>query len=273
MPDNNFKWTKTLFTALRRKRITTVAGAWVYYFLLSFVPLVFLIVAAFSLFGVDVSAEVVSRLPEEFRLAGETVSEAAEKVSGGITIFFIGTVVFSITSLLSQMSKDGDYIYGCKSVRKRGIFRRLWALIALMAFFVISLVGGIIIAFWNTIFLGVKNGAGLTVLAFTVIIIIGYFIIILLNKFICPNKIKVRDTLLGGLVSLFIIVLGTIGFFIYIRFFANYNAFYGSLSAVIIFMLWAYIVMLGLSIGAVVNMLALKSARAERKRLDKAECI
>ncbi len=266
MPDNFLNWLKLLFTSLRRKRITTVAGAWVYYFLLSFVPLVFLIVSAFSLFGVEVGEEIVARLPEEFRLAGETVKEASERVSKGITVFFIGTVIFSVTSLLNQMSKDGDYIYGCKSIRKRGLFRRLWALIALLVFFLIFLASAIIVAFWNTFFLGLGNRDSVaTVTGFTIVIGLSYIVIVFLNKFICPYKVSFRDTLLGSLVSLFIIVIGTIGFVLYIRFFPNYNAFYGSLSTLIVFMLWTYILMLGLSVGAVVNMLVIKNAKTLKR--------
>ncbi len=270
MPDIRFKNLTDFLTALRRKRVTTVAGAWVYYFLLSFVPLVFIIVAGFSLFGVDVSAEIVAKLPAEFKVAGETIIEAAERVSSGITVFFVGTVIFSVTTLLNQMSKDGDYIYGAKSVKKRGIFRRLWACFALLIFFVAILFAAVAVAFYNVLF-GARHHNGLSVLAtvltFTLIIAVSYVIILFLNKFICPFKLKVKDGLLGSLVSLFIIVLGTIGFILYLKFFANYNAFYGSLSTVVVFMLWAYILMLGLSVGAVVNTLYIKRAKVSRKRV------
>ena len=61
---------------VRQKRITTVAGAWTFYFLTSLLPIVFLLITAFGVFGVDISADVVGRLPEEFRLAGETIFAA-----------------------------------------------------------------------------------------------------------------------------------------------------------------------------------------------------
>lgn len=220
------------------------------------------------MFGVDVSAEIVARLPEEFRLAGETVKEAAERVGKGITVFFVGTVVFSVTSLLNQMSKDGDYIYGSKSLKKRGVFRRLWAMVALVVFFVIFLVSAILVGFWNMFFPSSADRTGVFAISvgFTAVITISYVAIVFLNKFICPTKLKLRDSLLGGLVSLFIIVLGTIGFILYLKFFSDYNAFYGSLSAVIVFMLWAYILMLGLSVGAVVNMLTVKRNRFSRNK-------
>ena len=40
-----------IFEFINNKRITTVAGAWVYYFLMALVPFVFLIVTAFGVFG------------------------------------------------------------------------------------------------------------------------------------------------------------------------------------------------------------------------------
>jgi membrane protein len=81
----------------------------------------------------------------------------------------------------------------------------------------------------------------------------GYFIIVVLNKFISPVRLKFKQLWLGSLVSLFIIVLGTIAFVIYLRYFKSYNAFYGSLTAIIVFLLWTYIVMLGLVGGVIVN--------------------
>ena len=54
--------------------------------------------------------------------------------------------------------------------------------------------------------------------------------------------------------SLFIMVFGTIGFTIYLRYFSSYNVFYGSLAGIIIFLLWAYISMIGLVTGVVINM-------------------
>jgi membrane protein len=53
-------------------------------------------------------------------------------------------------------------------------------------------------------------------------------------------------------------VLGTIGFTVYLRFFSSYNAFYGSLATVIIFLLWAYILMLALAVGVIINMKSYK---------------
>ena len=228
-----------------------------FFFLTSIIPLAFLLVTAFGVFGVDLSLELVSRLPEEFRPAGETIVSTAERASKGATVLFVGTVIFSCSTLLNQMSKDGDFIYGQKSKNKRGILRRVWAILAIFTLFTVFLVVAFLTAFGNSIFIRVKTYGIekllITILAFTLIITVSYIIIIMLNRFISPKKLKFKQIALGSLCSLFIIVLGTIGFTVYVRFFNSYNAFYGSLAAVIVFLLWAYILMIGLVVGAIIN--------------------
>ena len=260
---------RSFFDLINQKRLTTVAGAWVYYFLTAFVPLIFLIVTAFSVFGVSLTHDLVSRLPEEFRLAGEKVVETAENSSKGATIFFIIAVVISCTNLLNQMSKDGDYIYEARSKIKRGVFRRLWAIVALSMMFVLFLGVAFVFAFSSNIRLNAvlnpREDIFITIFVFSFTIALGYAIIYVLNKFISPLKMAFSDLAIGSMIALFIVVLGTIGFTVYLKFFSNYNAFYGSLAGVIIFLVWAYILMLGLSFGAIVNMHIFKQKTAREK--------
>lgn len=258
------------------KRLTTVAGAWVYYFLISLVPMVFLLVTAFSVFGVSVTDNLIARLPEELREGGQMIARTAENASKGATVFFVLTVIFSCTTLLNQMSKDGDFIYGARSKIKRGIMRRVFAVFALAFLFAIFLGIALLFAFSNSIkidFLSTqKSQLFLSIMAFLIVILCGYVIIIALNTFISPKKVRLSNLLIGSFISLCIMVLGTIGFIVYLRFFASYNAFYGSLAGVIIFLLWAYILMLGLAVGVIVNMKIYKKSLARSKiQLDKGE--
>ena len=259
---------------VRQKRITTVAGAWTFYFLTSLLPIVFLLITAFGVFGVDISADVVGRLPEEFRLAGETILETAKNASRGITVFFILTVLFSGSALLSQMSKDGEFLYGVRLNKARGIMRRLWAMLALAALFVIFLAAAFLLSFrmpLAELFSKGRKNIFFTALIFLFAILLCYVIIVLLNKFISPVKQKFSSLALGGFVSLAADVAGTIGFIFYLKYFGSYNVFYGSLAAVIVFILWAYILMTGLVLGACVNVLVYerRERAARRQRAEK----
>ena len=80
---------KELFKVFKESRLTTVAGAWVYYFLTSLIPLVFLLVSAFSVFGVSLTKDFISRLPMEFREAGVAIASTAENASKSATAVFV----------------------------------------------------------------------------------------------------------------------------------------------------------------------------------------
>ena len=270
-----FYMVKSFIKDLKEKRLTTVAGAWVYYFLAAVIPIAFLLVTAFGVFGVNLSEDLVSRLPEEFRPAGQAIAGAAENATKGVTVFFVITVIFSCTTFLNQMSKDGDFIYGVRSKIKRGFMRRIMAVFALATLFVLFLGVALLFSFGNMLFFSVKQGiySGVlfTVFAFLALILFGYAIMILLNRFISPIRLRITECAVGAFLSLSVVVLGTIGLIVYFRFFNKYNAFYGSLAAVLIFLLWAYISMLGLVSGVILNMRLFKNSVRKNKKSLKAQ--
>lgn len=249
------KSAKATMSFFKTRRISTVAGAWVYYFLTALLPIVFLAITAFGVFGVNLNETLVLRLPVEFQGVGEALVSTASKASGGITVFFIVIVFFTGSTLLNQMLKDGEYLYDHKKNYKYGFLRRVFSLLALGVLFLIFLACALFSAFQNVILSGfnVKNSKFAIVIIISSIIIVSFFLINLLNKFICPFKSKFFSFITGSFVSLIITVLGTIVFMLWLRILKPYNAFYGSLAGIIAFLLWAYIVMLGLVIGVCFN--------------------
>ncbi|MBO5713912.1 MAG: YihY/virulence factor BrkB family protein, partial [Clostridia bacterium] len=227
----------------------------VYYFLTALLPIVFLAITAFGVFGVNLGEGLVVKLPLEFRQVGQVIVETASRSSGGITVFFVIAVLFSGSTLLNQMLKDGEYIYEHKKVYKYGFLRRIVSLLALGVLFVIFLACALFSAFQNVILSGFNANDGIfsIILIISSIILVSFLLINLLNKFICPLKRKIYTFLFGSLVSLFIIVLGTIAFMLWLRIIKPYNALYGSLAGVIAFFFWSYIVMLGLVVGVCIN--------------------
>lgn len=244
-----------VFSTIKKKRISTVAGSWVFYLCLALIPLAFLLVSAFNVFNIDVSKIILDYFPEQFKFLGEGVFLEANSKSKGVTLFFIVTVLFSGSALLNQMSKDGDFIYGSK-FKKRGIFRRIKAIMGLLFLFAIFLVLALLFAFSGAIISKVKEKTiaylVTKVSALLLIILVSYVIIVLLNKFISPIKLNIKEILIGSLVSLFIIVLGTIAFSFYLKYFKLKNVVSGSIVTIFAFLSWLYILMLGLTIGSAV---------------------
>ena len=265
---------KSLFLTIKETRITTVSAAWVYYFLLALVPLAFLLFSAFNLLGIDLFSLLSSKLNGEVRAFIGIVFETAKNVSNTVTVFFVFTVIFSASALLSQMSKDGEYIYGVKNRVKKGFMRSISSIIALAVLFMAFLFAGLIFAFGNMLLnylpSSSRSRSFLVILVFFFIILFCYGIIILINGFISPVRLKFSVLCTGGIASLFVCVLGTIFFVLYLRIFNGYNAFYGSLAGIVVFLLWAYILMLGIAIGPLTCMkIYYGGKKSERERIVK----
>ena len=247
----------TFINYITTKRVTTVAGAWVFFFMLSLLPLAFLLFTAFSLFGLNLETMVLLNLPSEFKGVAEAIIKASANVYNGATILFIFTTIFSSSALLNQMSKDGDFMYGIKAEKRRGVFRRFWAILALGVVYAIFLGVAFLFSFGNriisTIILHKDYRALLFFLGFFVAMLIIYGIIILINNFVSPIKLKFKQVAFGSFVSLTFIVVGTIGFILYLRFINSYNALYGSMAGLLVFLIWAYILMFSLVFGTIVN--------------------
>ena len=263
------------FVLLKEKRLTTVAAAWVFYFLVALIPIVFIMITAFNVLGMNLSSSLQTVIPSPMASFVQTVIETVENAGKGITFFFIVSVLFSTSSLLNQMSKDGDSIYDVKRSAKRGIIRRVWTIFGLCILFAIFLATAMLFSFGNKILSLTKNST-FNSLVFKIFIIlvtvsVSYLIIMLLHKFISPFKLKLKTTLLGALVSLTVIIIGTMGLTIYLSIFDKYTTFYGSLASVFIFILWLYILMLGLVMGVIINMKMRSRAIRKANKKSKAQ--
>ncbi len=84
---------------------------------------------------------------------------------------------------------------------------------------------------------------------------------ILLMYVFGPNtKVTLRSALPGAVLAVFGWFMGSSGFTFYLRHFGEYDVTYGSLGAVIVLMLWFYLIAASMLLGAEVNALLAKRA-------------
>ena len=97
-------------------------------------------------------------------------------------------------------------------------------------------------------------------------IFVTFVVAVEIQYYLAPNrKQRFVKTLPGALVAVSGIYLSSAGLGYYFGHFANYNKTYGSMGAVIILMLWFYVVALFFVVGAELNaeLLKLGAAHAE----------
>ena len=251
---------KKALKTVEESNLILISGSWAFFFLLSAVPLVLLTIMAFDFFGVDVSF-LLSDMPSELGEGLSLIVSVATDASKGATFILIVTSLYSSSRLFSYMLKDGDLIYGA-SRRKNSLLTKAFGFLVMFLVFLVFLLAGVAILLSKKLGLLLSFGAANTVsekiLLNFLVISAAYAIIITLDMFICPLKNKLKAVMLGAFVTLAFAVLGSIGFAAYLHYFASYNDLYGSLTAVVVFMLWVYIVMIGLTTGNVFISLLIK---------------
>lgn len=92
------------------------------------------------------------------------------------------------------------------------------------------------------------------------IIAIGFmFLLVLILCYLCPNCImKLRDALPGAIFTVLSWIVCTVLFSFYITHISQYDALYGSISAIMVLMLWMYLAGIILILGFDLNLILMK---------------
>jgi uncharacterized BrkB/YihY/UPF0761 family membrane protein len=97
---------------------------------------------------------------------------------------------------------------------------------------------------------------------------VAFFLVLLLNIYVCPFKMKIRSFLLGTIVTVIAWAAAIIGFSIYLKI-SNVRRLYGALSTLIVFLLWLYILMIGFIVGVILNSERIMKTHKKKKLRNK----
>lgn len=238
------------FKLLNNKKYTTLAGTMSFFFLLSVVPIFYLILILFSklhvTFDIDFS---LFGIPENLSDVLNYIFGHTQEISKGYSLIFIITAMYSSSNLFFQMINSVEIIYMKQKQKTHGRIVSIFILI----FFILSiiLVLFLIILFQRlTSFLPsiISNFLNLVITSFLIFLILIY-----LNKYISPIRVYMKDCIKGSMFILLFWVISSYIFLIYLKYFSNQEYFYGNLATFVIFLLWIYLIMLGLIIGIIIN--------------------
>lgn len=176
---------------------------------------------------------------------------AAGGATGSAGIVLIATTLYSSTNFFYHLRRSGEIIYDSK-FKKSGIRLRLASLgliaatILLIAGAVAAVVAGervlrVFVNAWVAEF--IIYAAALTMIV---------FVAALLNLFICPYKITLKEVITGSLLTVLLWLVCGGGFVVYLRF-ADPVRLYGRIASIIVFLLWCYLMMNSFVIGVIYN--------------------
>lgn len=188
------------------------------------------------------------------------IREAYHQTSGTILSITVITTLWSGSKGFMGITYGLDKIYGVTNNRN-WLVNRLSSLLYTLAFAAILLVSLIVLVYGNRILLMIDSffsiETPLFIGIFSMRSILGFTIFflffLLLYMFIPDRKPKLKEEIPGALFTSVLWILFSYLFSIYIDYFTNFSSIYGSLTYIVLIMLWMYICMDILFCGALVN--------------------
>lgn len=251
-------------------RVGACSAQVAYFMLFATVPLLILLLSLTTLLSLS-AEELIGGLSRIFPslvggLFDDIIRSIFENGSSAVTSFSIIAVVWAA-------SKSVYYIIGgLNSVFEIKESRSMFRLRALSIFytlaFVLILVATLVLMVFGTFIAGIlltrfPNLEGLvnalSSLRFVIGLLLLTFFFALLFKVLPDRTISFTSQLPGAVIAAVGWVLFSFIFSFYVNNFANYANVYGSLAAIIVYMLWLYICMFILFFGAELNLLIEKS--------------
>lgn len=247
-----YKYLKEKYEILTSKKYTTIAGTLVYFFIMSVIPFSFWLTLFFGKL-IDADSEVILSLEvfKEFEDLLIFLRENAKNAAGGVNIILAVSTLYSSTNLFYHMRRSGELIYDY-NVQKGGVKVRFSALVLiflmifLFAFFLLVLASGYYIL---SRYFDSRIGK---IFSYIFLICMSFLLAFILNWYICPYKLKVKEVLPGSIATTVLWGVAASAFTVYLKL-SDMSKLYGAVSAIIVFLLWLYVMMNCFVIGVIFN--------------------
>lgn len=228
----------------KSKRYDTLAGTLSFFFILSFIPLLYLCLLLYVKIGNTLKIELV--IPEAI------AKYLTFDLNSGISIFFILTTIYSASKFFTQLRKTGEIVYDIKKSRTN-IKTQILSCVFVLIMMLVVAVGLLVISIGNTYIKYYWAKILLNILTYMILLGILFAFLCLINKTACQLDAKIRELKIGILYSLIYIVIVSAVFIIYTTFFANYEKLYGVFSTIVIAFLYVFLMMKGVVMGIIFN--------------------
>jgi YihY family inner membrane protein len=262
-----YRFIREKYTLLSVKKYTTIAGTLVFFLIMSIVPLSFWL--SLLIGRLPIQTEKVLSLPvfDSVKDILSYVQNEAANATTGASIILIFTTLYSSTNLFYQMRRSGELIYD-HPPEGHGLKIRLSALILLIV--VMGMVIGFLLvyALGSFLFSRLLSKTWERVADYLLLAGVAFLLVLLLNIYVCPFKMKAGAFLPGTMVTVGAWAVAIVGFSLYLKV-SNVRRLYGALSTLIVFLLWLYILMIGFIVGVILNSERIMKTHKKKKLRNK----
>ncbi|WP_036833717.1 YihY/virulence factor BrkB family protein [Pontibacillus litoralis] len=257
---------KELIKEFQKDNVPILAAAQAYYYLLSIVPLLILVLAIVPYFNIDPDRAVqmiTNSIPGETgAVFEETIVDLVSVPKEGLLTFGIIGTIWTASSGMTAFIKAANEAYNVEETRSfvkvkaLSVLLTLGMIVALGVALLLPVFGEVIIQLINRI-ISIPDSVmgGLSFARWGISFVVMSTILILLYRFAPNKRLPYKHIFPGACVATVLWLLISLGFSYYISNFGNYSATYGSLGGVIILMVWFFLIGLIFVIGAELNII------------------
>ncbi|MBR2023881.1 MAG: YihY/virulence factor BrkB family protein [Clostridia bacterium] len=247
----SYAFIKEKYDLLVAKKYTTLAGTLVFFFIMSVVPLTFWLTLLVGKLPLPTERIFSLGVFQSVRNVFSYLQREAKNATASVSVLLLVTTLYSSTNLFYQMRRSGELIYAYSRGRS-GWRVRLGALALTgivtclcVAFFVLLAIG-------SFLFSRFLSPTMERIADYVLLIALSFCLVLLLNAYVCPYKRPLKSFLKGTVITVATWVVAVTGFALYLKI-GNVGKLYGALSAVIVFLLWLYVLMLCFIAGVIFN--------------------
>lgn len=247
-----------------------------FFIIISFFPFIMLLLSIIHHFPVQERTNMLKVFMQIFptaisSLIAKVIMEANSTTSTGTLISITAiTALWTAGKGFLAIMKGLNSVYEIKETRKY-LYLRIMSTIYTLVFAIMLIASMILLVFGNRLYLWIEqklpvlqNLALLIISLRTIVGLITLLIFFLLVYVAIPNR---KTRLMNELPGAFLCAGGWMGFsyaFSYYIDHSNYSSMYGSLTTIVLFMLWMYFCMYILFIGAEINLMFENKALVEK---------
>lgn len=231
------------------RRYSTLAGTLVYFFIMSVTPFLFWLALLIGKIDFSVLTEF-----EWFSVVApvlEYLQTAASEATGGASIILIITSLWSSTNFFYHLRRSGEIIYESKTAQN-GFSLRFSSMLAVFAAIILIAFAAAVPFLSYGVLEKIMPPPVAQIISIAFIAMAAFFVAYFLNVFACPYRLYFEEAAAGVVLTLLLWMIFAAGFTVYLRF-ANPQKLYGAVAAVIVFLLWCYLMVNSLVIGVIYN--------------------
>lgn len=259
---------KKLLYNIGKDHISEFSAQSSYYTILSFIPFFILLITLIQYTNIepqtlfDVISRVVPDTMNDFVLG--IVQEIYSKSLGTISVSIIITI-WSAGKGLFALTKGLQSIYHNNDTEHTSyIYLRIKALLETLVFIILIITSLVLLVFGNSLIKIVKNYFGGfanyniidKIITKVSLIFIIFIIFLLIYKFIPKHKVTFKSQILGAAIGSILLNIISLVFSNYLSIFKGFSITYGSLSTLLLIMMWIYACFYTVFLGAEINKLA-----------------